>query len=164
MISPFGVEHPDLVAKSADWKNISQRETEARNGRRGKRQGANAIAAGTALAGAGVAGGGATALKNSAGAGKSLYELNRNYFWESRASSLKTGVKVAAGGFRKHPAKAQLAGAALVGGAALAAGGAGKYAHGLGKERHAERKIKLARKARVRKSMSPFGVISTDWN
>ena len=148
------------IAK-ADWKNIEQRKVEARNGRRGKRQGATAIGVGAAGVAAGVANGGDRVVADvgihaksaflKARKGKLNIKDNKLKLTdpENFNSAAKQGLKAGAKRFALHPTRSKLAGGAVAGGAALIAGGAAKYGSGLAREKHAENKIKIKIKIKL---------------
>ncbi len=158
---------PTKVSKR-DWKNISQRETDARNGRRGKKQGAQVAGAGATVTGAGVAIGGDKIVHAVGKIGRKTYKTDRLMGEHAlgaetiKGTSRKASALRAVGQTAAHlpylSSRDKLGAAAVTGGVALAAAGGAKYAHGLGKERHAERKIKLMRKQRSGISKSVFGV------
>ena len=137
------------VAK-ADWKNISQREIEARNGRRAKRQGKR-----TATMGAGGMGL-AYLMDGGAGpiyvAGSAKEAFGRKSDWHPSAGvgrRLRAAGRSAATTPAMIPMRHRLSALAGLGGAAMVAGGAGHYAYGLGRERNAESRIRAMRKKRA---------------
>lgn len=166
-VDAFGVS-------KADWKNIEQRKIEARNGRRGKKQGAAAIGIGSAAGAAGIANGGSDVVRLISNVGNRKYKLNRKWSGgsfpdrDTHFRAAKSGTAAALGAANSLTGKQKLAGAAVAGGAALVGGGAAKYAAGLGKEKHAEHKIEQMRKKRAISKMdnaayvSPFGVEHED--
>lgn len=152
------------VSKMGDWKNISQRETEARNARRMKRHGTTAAATGAGILaldtkGAQVTGG---AVKRAAkeyrsarqptsisipsdGGGRGGFTItaprgSRKFARDTARASLRHNIPKAARGRAKFAAT----------GAALVAGGVGAMAGGSAKERYNEKRIKTMRAKRAK--------------
>ena len=171
MTLAFGIER---VSKMGDWKNITQRQTEARDGRRGKKQGAAVAGAGAGLAAAGAAAGGKDAAKYVGNAGKNYYARTRSPFKATGLdgpavlkspfsdTSAKAGLKSAKSGvkgaFKALPSSKKTALGVGAAGAALAGAGAAKYGAGLAKEKYNDKKITDKRRARDKVKKSAFGV------
>lgn len=134
------------VSKMGDWKNISQRETEARNARRSKKKGAKAAAVG----GIGVAYGGvegATRASNMASSANTQYKTMR-IARHPKGRAANSALNAVNRGSKLYSPNAKARTVATVGGGLLAATGAGLYAQGSAKERHNEKRIAGMRKKR----------------
>lgn len=144
----------ETVGKSGDWKNISQRELEARNGRRAKRQGAKAFGYGAAGVGASYLMDGFGGPQYALGNAKNAMKPERWPGYTKFRTRLGAGGREFISSSNNMYPRNRLSAALALGGGALALGGAGHYLYGSARERHAERKIGQMRRerAQVRKS------------
>ena len=147
-MTDYGFANGELISKSSYWKNIEQHKLDARNGRRGKKQGTAAAAVGASVGAYGFKQGGADSAKKFYEAGKNNYK-GSEHLGASKVERATGGFKASGRAMKLSPKAAMLAGAA-VGGTALVAGGSVKYLAGLGKEKHAEKQITIKRRKRGR--------------
>jgi len=161
--------HPMRNVKEIDksWKNITESNKDARNGRRSKRYGETALGLGSAVAGYGIKNAG---FRNEyvkgerAGFLASPRGIEHGLNLPKKSGPFKTitnnGTKlVGVKSGKRYIAGTPKKMAPIAAGAALIAAGAGATGYGMAKERIAENRIKRLRKQRaVSKRISPFGV------
>ena len=153
-----------VAVRKADWKNISQRELEARNARRAKQQGRSMVGYGLLGAGAGALGGGLVGGQFVAGGGiagyrqaaedKVLWEKLKDLELGKKPSRAKYAARGARDAFKVMPGRYKFATALTGGGLAAIAAGNGMRAYGTARERNAERQIALMRRQRAQQRMA----------
>lgn len=158
----------------SNWKNIEQRQVDAKRGRRATRQGRTAVASGIGAIGVGAGLGAIGATKRATDVYRDARRPRTSGMmaWDKSGKMVASDLTTIRGASRKTAgkiaslhlnSKQKLAVGAAAGGAALIAGGVGAVGYGKAKERYSERKIANMRRGRASQikksdSFSAFGV------